>query len=705
MKILKNSGLQWIGVSPEEYKRCQASPATQTVTAWFGLSAELEQVPESVPVRITGRSQYKLYVNGKSVIFGPLRGRAEQAFVDTPDIAAFLQPGLNRLLIQAMSYPSRPSEEKYLGPSNCYADDGGPAVAVSGRLGETDLSRTENWCAVLDDGMDFSDYQNGLIGATEMPSLSRRQELMALLEQGCPAAPQAVELERESANFTGERLGRRFEERPIPPLSRREREFADCWACDAEGRAVRPEQRPQACVGGFCLHAAPHTTLHYAADAGELTTAFPLFALSGGKGGRVRITYAECYLTEQEGKNPDKIMRDNRDGIITGVYDEVKLSGKEEIYEPFRLRTFRFIRVDITAEDEGIDLTLLPFVESAYPLVNDKRPAFTDPKKEKLYDVALRTLQLCMHDTYEDCPYYEQLQYASDSRLEILFTYSASSDTRLPEYAISLFATSLLPDGLTQARFPSQKLQVITGFALYFILMLEDYVKATGNAQKMAEYIPVAERIIETFLAHRTENGLIAARGYAEDCWEFWDWTREWNRGGTPTAILECGVSTLENLVFVYTVQSLCRILPLYHRGGLAEYYLDEADKLQRTVKETCWDAEKGLFREAPGFNEYSQHSQIFAVLTGLVKGEEAAALMEKVLSDKSLVQCSFVQRFYLFRALEMTGMYDRTEELWTDWQHMVDLHCTTFPETPEYPRSECHAWSSLPLYEMARKQ
>lgn len=76
---------------------------------------------------------------------------------------------------------------------------------------------------------------------------------------------------------------------------------------------------------------------------------------------------------------------------------------------------------------------------------------------------------------------------------------------------------------------------------------------------------------------------------------------------------------------------------------------------------------------------------------------------MEKALDGKSLIPCSFMQRYYLFRALEKTGMYDRTEALWQDWQDFIDLHCTTFPETPFDPRSDCHAWSALPLWEFAQ--
>lgn len=47
--------------------------------------------------------------------------------------------------------------------------------------------------------------------------------------------------------------------------------------------------------------------------------------------------------------------------------------------------------------------------------------------------------------------------------------------------------------------------------------------------------------------------------------------------------------------------------------------------------------------------------------------------------------------------------MQEAMRDSLNDWIALLELECTTCPETPKEARSECHAWSALPMYEMMR--
>ena len=57
--------------------------------------------------------------------------------------------------------------------------------------------------------------------------------------------------------------------------------------------------------------------------------------------------------------------------------------------------------------------------------------AASDPQLGAILALGLRSLQMCSHETYMDCPYYEQLMYVGDTRLEALVTHVLTADARL----------------------------------------------------------------------------------------------------------------------------------------------------------------------------------------------------------------------------------------------------------------------------------
>jgi hypothetical protein len=118
------------------------------------------------------------------------------------------------------------------------------------------------------------------------------------------------------------------------------------------------------------------------------------------------------------------------------------------------------------------------------------------------------------------------------------------------------------------------------------------------------------------------------------------------------------------------------------------------------------------LITDTPSHQHYSQHANILAVLLDVVPKEQQKEILEKILSTTdpgfnaraavpSMTAATYYFRFYLARALLHAGMGDRYLELLGPWHQMLSLGLTTWAESPEPTRSDCHAWSAHPNFDL----
>ena len=84
-----------------------------------------------------------------------------------------------------------------------------------------------------------------------------------------------------------------------------------------------------------------------------------------------------------------------------------------------------------------------------------------------------------------------------------------------------------------------------------------------------------------------------------------------------------------------------------------------------------------------------------------LVPEEEQAAFMRRVLDDRTLTQATYYFRFYLFRAMTHAGLDDAYLDQLAPWRQMLDLGLTTWAEEPDPTRSDSHAWSAHPNFDL----
>ena len=182
--------------------------------------------------------------------------------------------------------------------------------------------------------------------------------------------------------------------------------------------------------------------------------------------------------------------------------------------------------------------------------------------------------------------------------------------------------------------------------------------------------------------------------------WSFIDWAEEWNdTSGMPPAGLK-GPLTMESLLYIYGLQHAAKLMEFLDRNTDARNLEKRAEKVKSALRTYCMGT-NGMLQDGPGVEEYSQHCQVFALLTDTAEAETGKRNLLKTIEEPGYAQCTVAMRFYLFRALEKTGLYAYTNQYWDAWRNMLAMNCTTCVESEAYSRSECHAWGALILYEL----
>ena len=513
---------------------------------------------------------------------------------------------------------------------------------------------------------------------------------------------------------------RRLTPRPIPALPEKPELFDNAVTCQG---TISLEQWKSLLQSNIPVELGENTTSIVEVETSALTTGFLQFECSSSnehedRPAKIKIICAESYENDMDrGRPRSKSDRtDFKTGKLYGPTDTYicRTGSRTEYYEPFWWRTFRYIRLEITSGSAPLKITSFTYRSTHYPLTI-KTQLNSTPYINKLWDISLNTLRNCMHETYEDCPFYEQNQFAMDSRSQILFTYLLSRDDRLARKTIHEFYASRRDDGLVETHFPNPGRSInIPQFSLFWILMIHDHMVHFADMALVKRYIGTVDDILNHFDSRINELGLVGR--FDEESWPFIDWVKEWvNPGkgfmgmGIPKTYFERGAATFNSLIYVVALRHAAQLCEYIGRHSTAKEYEGRAAALNKAVNLHCFDREQGLYLDGPGAGkELSQHVQVFAVLSGALSGTDAENLMRKTImhcDELRLARASFAMSFYVFRAVSLVGVYAEVwETLLGPWRKMIDENLTTWAESESMVRSDCHGWSGTPMYEIVRE-
>ncbi len=374
------------------------------------------------------------------------------------------------------------------------------------------------------------------------------------------------------------------------------------------------------------LSIPPHTTTQVLLDRKTLTTAYPELTFSGGRGSRVVLTYAEALYDAQLKKGN---RNDVADRHAIGFHDVVLPDGGEKhTFEPLWWRTWRYLQMDIETGDEGLTLEHLGAHESTYPF--EQRALFDsgDADLQRIWEIGWRTARLDAHETYMDTPYYEQLQYIGDTRIQALISYAVAGDDRLARQAIAAFANSHIPEGLTQSRYPSNLQQIIPPFSLYWIGMLDDLYWYRPDAQMVTENLQGTRDVLAWFFGYLQPDGLLSEPPY----WNFVDWVPE---SATIPTFDKHGESCVLSLEMAGALRDASELERAFGNPAIATSYERSLQHMRGGIYARCWSPERKLLADTPDRTLFSEHANILGVLYDVIPKADQQDVLRRIVHDQ----------------------------------------------------------------------
>ncbi len=354
--------------------------------------------------------------------------------------------------------------------------------------------------------------------------------------------------------------------------------------------------------------------------------------------------------------------------------------------------------------EEPLEIEFLSVLPCAYPL-NKIPKTFKNPLHQKIYDVAVRTLELCLHDHYEDCPWREQGLYAMDSRNQIICGYYAFKEYAVPRDNLYLMSRSDRDDHLLSICIPTSFDYAIPSFSLHYITEIYEYTLHSGDLTLAKEVLPELRLLIKSF-TDRIENGLIGnfisdkSPGY----WNFYEWREGLNGYGEEDK--KPGFSAALNCLLSLALQRLEKICELL---GEETTYGSIAEILNSEIHKAFFDEKKGLYTNKADIGGYSELVNALAILCGAATGEIAENICQVLASDNDLTKVSLSMACFKYDALLQVNEAKYApfviSNLETVYKKMLDAGATSFWEDEEGAEafakagSLCHGWSAMPVY------
>ncbi len=477
------------------------------------------------------------------------------------------------------------------------------------------------------------------------------------------------------------------------------------------------------CAYGFSEHDIENPQA-LACDDQQVTELFPLnddfdaqILLDFGRPvvGRFHLEVADC-----QGGQIDISYGDDLD--LTRI-DRLLLRPGPQHYQPYERRFGRYVMLTCRKLPAPLKLRQAWFELVTCPVKELGEFSCNDAALNRIWEVGRWTLQMNMHDHFEDCPFREQTLYCGDLRVSALLAYYAFGDYQLARHSLVALARIQRDDGAipTCGPAPSQ-LAIIPEWPALWLIALADYWQHSGDLSLVEDLWDNVRRLLAWYHSRHDERGLMEQLP-TDQRFDFVDNLAGIDQNGQVLAV-QC--------LYHHALVAARKMALAVGDADLAEELTHRAERLAEAVDELYWsnalqgyvdclgDNGEPVRRATPDIQKSTKSGEQLNQITnglmmycGLVPQERKSGTLA-VLLDPGLapqVRAGYMN-YYVTEALFAAGRpTEAVERIREYWGGMIQRGATAFwevfdPETPpgQLPDrmwSLCHGFCAGPVHSL----
>lgn len=661
----------------------------------------LASVPRTAVLRVAADSRYALYVNGRFVGDGPVRGTHRRYFFDSYDMAGCLRPGDNWIAADVHC----PRQDTYTVAPHA------PAF-----LAEIEgVTATDATWQVRPDPSHHSEalHYTFQVGFSEWKDLSAEGREWQMGKDGAAGWRSAVAVGAPE-NFGG----RLVTARPIAGLTR---DLVRPAAVVGFGRT--PSWESAALDRKYAARMAKEA--HLPAGPGQFRN---WRAIASGSGSASILPYGKndgAYLildfgqevfghllADIETSGPALMdvghadhLRERRAatapaGTSYRFADRFVLrKGRQVVAQRLHSRGGRYLQIVFRNVDKPIRVHSIQFLNRVYACEPQASFSCSDPLLNQLWQMCLHTVRLCSSDTFMDCPWREQAFWTNDQAVTNLVYLAMTGDPVFAAHNLRVGADGALPNGLIPAVYPSGRKTRFPILPALWTWTLADYYQYTGDGATLKELLPQMRNGLRLYDDWRDTDGLVPDQPEMSN---FVDWGYR----GVPLR----GKTAALNMAIAAAYKCAAGLEKAVGAGDRADACAAKAREAVTALNTVLWDASRGVYRDCTrpeGAPTMSQHPLAVGLAFDLLRGAQRRRALSNLL-DRSLIQAELYFQQYVLASLVRHGrMFEALQVIGQLWGTMVAANSPTVWESKLGAEafhgcaSMCHAFSCAPMHVM----